>query len=156
MTTDMTARTARHDVETLSAAGTVFRIIDDGAASGGRLAIFECELDPGWAGPPPHIHWEQDETFYVMTGEVRVARGDESFLVGPGQVVSVARGEVHTFGNAAPDVPARLVCTVSPASALDYFRDLAALPTDAAGRVEPAGLLALMDAHASEPAARRP
>ena len=49
----MTARSATTDVETLSIPGNTFKIIEDGEATAGRIGVVKCELDPGWAGPPP-------------------------------------------------------------------------------------------------------
>src|SRR5262245_27499719 len=110
--------------ESFVAAGNTFHVIDDGAATSGRTAIFECDLDPGWPGPPQHLHREQDETFYVLEGAVRVTSGEHTFVANAGDFVSIPCGDPHTFGNANSDAPARLLCTVSPASYIDYFRDL--------------------------------
>lgn len=48
--------------------GTLARIKLDGAQTGGRFAVFELLLPLG-AAPPLHSH-PQDETFYVLDGEV--------------------------------------------------------------------------------------
>jgi hypothetical protein len=66
-------------------------------------------------------------------------------------LVTIPIGDPHTFGNANPDVGARLLATVSPARNFAYFRDLAALPMTPEGRLEPSALLAFMADYATEP-----
>jgi quercetin dioxygenase-like cupin family protein len=48
--------------------GTFVRVKLDGAQTDGRLAVFETLLPRG-AAPPLHSH-PQDETFYILDGEV--------------------------------------------------------------------------------------
>jgi quercetin dioxygenase-like cupin family protein len=147
----MTVRTNTKAIEEFAAGGNIFRLIDDGSATGGAVAIFECDLPPGWPGPPQHVHHEQDEMFYVVSGTVRVTSGDQTTIAPAGTLVTIPIGDPHTFGNASSDVGARLLATVSPARNFEYFRDLAALPTTAEGRLEPSALLAFMADYATEP-----
>jgi hypothetical protein len=65
--------------------------------------------------------------------------------------VTIPKGDPHTFGNANADAPARLLCTVSPAHNFDYFRDLAAVPATADGRLDVGALLAFMHDYATKP-----
>src|SRR4051812_18561631 len=123
----MTVRTTTANDEYLKIPGNTFRVIEDGTATGGRIGVVECELAPGWVGPPQHVHHEHDETFYVLAGAVRFTSGTNSFVATPGQSVIVPKDDPHTFENADPKVPARLLGTVSPARYVDYFRELAAL-----------------------------
>src|SRR6187200_735270 len=37
---------------------------------GRDFAAFEVPLPPVWEGPPPHLHREYDEAFYVVDGTV--------------------------------------------------------------------------------------
>ena len=50
--------------------GTFARVLIDGADTGGRFGAFETLLPRG-ASPPLHSH-PQDETFYVLDGELTV------------------------------------------------------------------------------------
>lgn len=147
----MTTRTATTDVETFSIPGNTFKIIEDGDATAGRIGVVECELDPGWLGPPQHTHKQHDETFYVLEGAVRFTTGDESFVLTVGQSTTIPLGTPHTFGNASDDHPARLLGTVSPARYIKYFRELATLPTSPEGRLDPSSLSGLMDDYETEP-----
>jgi quercetin dioxygenase-like cupin family protein len=138
--------------ETFSAGGNTFRLVDDGTTTEGRIGIVECTIDPGWPGPPQHVHREHDETFYVLSGRVRFASGADSFVAEEGRLVTVPIGVPHTFGNADADAPAVLLCSVSPSRYVDFFRELATLPTGDDGRVDVTELRRLMRAYATQPA----
>lgn len=58
------------DVESLWFLGNLIKVKLDGRTSGGRLGVFEGVFPRG-ASPPVHSH-PQDETFYVLDGEVTV------------------------------------------------------------------------------------
>ena len=117
--------------------GNTFSILDDGTATGGRIGLIGCELVPGWAGPPQHVHAATDETWFVLSGAVRFTTGSETFVAAAGRSVTAPRGTPHTFANADPDAPATLFCTVSPADYVDYFRRLADSAPDPEGRLDP-------------------
>ena len=89
--------------ETLSIPGNTFTIIEDGEATAGRIGVVECELEPGWLGPPQHTHKQHDETFYVLKGAVRFATGERSFVLREGESTTIPLGTPHTFGNASDD-----------------------------------------------------
>ena len=138
-------------LETVSIPGNTFTIIEDGTATAGRIGVVECELAPGWAGPPQHTHRQHDETFYVLEGEVRFTCGTDSFVLTTGESTTIPLGRPHTFANARDDARARVLGTVSPARYIKYFRELGALPLNPEGRLDAATLGQLMDEYETEP-----
>jgi mannose-6-phosphate isomerase-like protein (cupin superfamily) len=62
----------------------------------GQLAIMEARTPPDY-GPPPHVHAQEEEVFYVLEGNVEVMSGDQQFVAGPGSLVLTPRGTLHTF-----------------------------------------------------------
>ena len=67
-------------------------------ASGDQTGGYEVFLQDGPpdTGPPPHSHpW--DETFYVMTGEVRFSIGEQDQVAKAGTLVHLPAGTVHWF-----------------------------------------------------------
>ncbi len=48
---------------------------------------------------PLHIHHEDDEAWYVLTGELVVRSADRDHLLGAGGAVLVPRGVAHTYWN---------------------------------------------------------
>ena len=57
---------------------------------------------PAGNGPPPHVHSAEDEMFLIMEGEYRVYLDGVWTNVGPGSVVYLPRGSVHTFQVVGP------------------------------------------------------
>jgi quercetin dioxygenase-like cupin family protein len=124
------------DSENLWFLGTLARMKLDGHHTGGRFALWEGVLPHG-AAPPLHAH-PQDETFYVIEGEVTVwlvepgladDAGDPPTWVktrgrrcGPGAAVFAAAGAPHTFR--VESDTARMLFLSTPAGIEDYVRAL--------------------------------
>ena len=51
---------------------------------------------------PLHIHYNDDEAWYVLEGVLRVRRGDEEIEAHAGSGVMVRRGIPHTYWNPGP------------------------------------------------------
>jgi quercetin dioxygenase-like cupin family protein len=139
--TDQAGRPASPQVvegagEALWFLGTVARIKLDGEQTGGRFALWEGVLPRG-AAPPLHSH-PQDETFYVLEGELTVwiveseladERADPAVWVKTGRrcgagAVAYAPADVpHTF-RVETDT-ARVVFLSTPAGIEAYVRALA-------------------------------
>jgi gentisate 1,2-dioxygenase len=79
----------------------------------------EALVPPG-GGPPPHIHRNEDETFYVVEGECSIVIGDKVVLAGPGDFVNIPRGTVHCFHNSGAGT-ARMILTFTPAGMEGFF-----------------------------------
>ena len=91
--------------------GTAQVKIEQGQSPG--FAMFESELAPASAGPPPHLHDAYDEAFYVLEGRVRFCVDEEVRDCAPGSVVFVPRGSLHSFSNAS-DRPSRVLVVLTP------------------------------------------
>ena len=77
-----------------------------GEQTDGSLTAFE-NLVASEDGPPLHTHANEDETIYVLEGEVRFKLGD-AIRTGPsGPYVFIPRGTPHAWQNVG-DAPARL------------------------------------------------
>ena len=76
------------------------------------FAAFESELPSSWEGPPPHVHRNQDEAFYVLDGSVTFWLDGRSQLCPAGSFIFVPRGSAHGFGTT--DVSARILVVVTP------------------------------------------
>ena len=100
--------------------GDRYTFLVTGEESGGAYFVMEAWVPPG-GGPGPHIHTREDETFYVMEGEVEFLLGDETIVASAGDYVNVPRGIVHRFRNAGTET-ARLVITFTPAGIEEFFK----------------------------------
>jgi mannose-6-phosphate isomerase-like protein (cupin superfamily) len=66
--------------------------------TGGAYSLLE-ETTPPEGGPPPHLHANEDETLYVLEGEVDFLVGDQITRAGAGSSAYLPRGVLHTFKN---------------------------------------------------------
>jgi quercetin dioxygenase-like cupin family protein len=101
--------------------GDVYRFLVTGAESGGAYFAMEAFVPPG-GGPPPHIHRNEDETFYIVEGRCDFLFGDETIAGGPGDFVNVPRGVVHRFHNSG-SVATRMILTFTPAGIERFFEE---------------------------------
>jgi uncharacterized cupin superfamily protein len=54
-------------------------------------------------GPPFHAHEAEDDSFYILEGELTVLLEDSEVVAGPGTFVLVPPGVGHTFANRGDD-----------------------------------------------------
>ena len=125
------------DRELLWFLGTLARLKLDGEQTGGRFALWEGVLPHG-AAPPLHSH-PQDETFYLLEGEVTAwivqpdQASDESEPPGwvnacaqrggIGMVAFAPAGTAHTFR--VESDTARMLFLSTPAGVEEYVKALA-------------------------------
>ena len=101
--------------------GDVYRFLVTGEETGGSYFAMEAIVPPG-GGPPPHIHRNEDETFYVVEGSCDIRLGDDWVTAGVGDFVNVPRGAVHCFHNAG-NAPMRMILTFTPAGIERFFEE---------------------------------
>ena len=82
-----------HEAEPLWFLGTLVRVLLDGAMTGGRFAAIDATLPRG-AAPPMHSH-PQDETFYVLEGEVTMWVDDRARPCQTGAIAFAPGGSPH-------------------------------------------------------------
>jgi mannose-6-phosphate isomerase-like protein (cupin superfamily) len=75
-----------------------------GEHTGGTFFLSDSVIEPGFPGPPPHVHDRVHDMFFVLEGTLTMRLGDETMEAGPGTFVCVPPGVVHTFSNGT-DVP---------------------------------------------------
>jgi len=96
-----------------------------GATTEGAFSLHERHIPAGGRRPPPHVHPDRVEAFWVLDGEAEFELDGEHVTAGAGSFVLVPGGVAHTFG-ASASTSARVLVLHSPA--LDgYFRELAEL-----------------------------
>jgi len=106
----------------LSARGSEMFFKATRASTNGSFSLMERSLPPGGRKPPPHIHTNCEEAFYVLDGEIEFFLGEDTVIGHPGSFVHVPGGVAHTFGNAAA-LASRLLIIHAPAMD-SYFEEL--------------------------------
>ena len=67
-------------------------------ATGGAISVLMGWLKPG-EGPSDHVHFNQEEIFFIVEGTYEMTVGDQTSTVGPGTIVFIPRNVVHRFKN---------------------------------------------------------
>jgi quercetin dioxygenase-like cupin family protein len=100
-------------------------------------ALMEYLLAPG-GGAGLHSHNREDESFYVLAGELTVQLAEETLVITAGNLLRIPRGVSHAFANQGTE-PLLALVLLTPAGLEQFFVDLAALTAAApAGQIEAA------------------
>ena len=79
-----------------------------------RFNLALITLQPHREGPEQHAHAAEDDSFYVLEGELTFTVDDDEVVAGPGTFVLVPPGVPHTFANRGEAV-VRMVNIHAPA-----------------------------------------
>ena len=100
--------------------GHLMTFLATGEDTQGQFALIELVARRGNV-PPPHIHHREDETFYVLEGELTVSVGGRTIKATPGTMVFLPRDVVHSFTINSDQ--ARVLVLLTPAGAEGYFQE---------------------------------
>jgi quercetin dioxygenase-like cupin family protein len=76
--------------------GILWTPLISGESTRGTYSLME-QLMPAKAGPPPHVHEQGEEVFYILEGELALQLGDQVIAGTPGQLVRIPAGTPHAF-----------------------------------------------------------
>ena len=123
------------------------RFVAPGSVTDGRYGLFRWEMDPGSGGPAPHFHRTFSESFYVISGTVRLYDGARWVDARGGDFLHVAEGGIHAFNNEGSDEPASMLILFAPAPARErYFIELAEI-ADSGREMSPEAWAAFLASH---------
>jgi mannose-6-phosphate isomerase-like protein (cupin superfamily) len=92
-----------------------------GESTDGRFGLTEAVVPPGFS-PPLHIHHHEEESFYVLDGELVVRCGDETLTASSGSFVRLPRGVPHSF-IVSSETPVRMLNLMTPGGGERFFAD---------------------------------
>lgn len=104
--------------------------------TGGAFLLFEDFMSRGKT-TPLHVHTNEDETLYVLEGEIVVHIDGTDHPVGPRGVAVAPRGVPHAF--LVTSQTARVLCLQTPGSAEAFYRgasEPASVDADPSGPVD--------------------
>ena len=101
--------------------GSLVTIKASGEDTGGRMAVIE-HLSPRGSGSPLHVHRNEDESFYVLEGELTMWVDGQTIAAPKGSFVYGPRDVPHTFIVTSEE--ARFVIIAAPAGFDDFVRTI--------------------------------
>ena len=94
-----TYRPADHTPEVVYPNGNTVHYLATGEATHGLFGLYRWEFGTEPSGPDPHFHRTLTESFYILTGTVRIFDGMNWIDTAPGDFVHVPEGGIHGFRN---------------------------------------------------------
>lgn len=108
--------------------GVEFTVKVRSEESGGAFTLLD-NTNPVGTFLPPHIHHNEDETFYILEGEFEFYVNDQVLRAGPGATVFAPRNIPHAF-KVVSSVPGRTLVMASPGGFEHCMEALSELPLD--------------------------
>lgn len=115
--------TAEPDLRYVS--GGAVHYLATGESTGGEFGLYRWEMAAAQSGPDPHFHRTISESFYVLSGTIRLYDG-RAWLDGrAGDYLFVPEGGLHAFKNESGEPASMLILFAPGAPREDYFETLA-------------------------------
>ncbi len=91
----------------------------------GEFGLYRWDMGPVPAGPAAHFHRSISESFFVLSGTVRLFDGEKWIAANPGDFLYVPPGGIHAFRNDS-GAPASMLLLFAPGAPREpYFQVLA-------------------------------
>jgi mannose-6-phosphate isomerase-like protein (cupin superfamily) len=125
--------------------GTTVDYLATDASTDGLFGLYRWSMAGPRTGPGPHFHRTIAESFYVLTGTVRIYDGGTWRDAVPGDFIHVPPGGIHGFRNES-GAPASMLILFAPGAPREaYFEGNARFA--AGDRPSDQGLAAFYEAH---------
>ena len=110
---------------------TAVSYLATGSSTNGQFGLYRWEAEPRTKGPKAHFHKTMSESFFILTGTVRLFNGERWIDAKAGDFLFIPEGGIHGFDNDS-DEPAAMLLLFAPGAPREgYFE---ALAEKAAGR----------------------
>ena len=103
----------------------VFDQLAENRATGGAISVIMAWHKPG-EGPPDHVHFSQEEMFFIVEGTYELTLDGQTSTVGPGTIVFIPRNVMHRFKNVG-GTTARMLDWSLPGGQDRYFKAVSEL-----------------------------
>jgi mannose-6-phosphate isomerase-like protein (cupin superfamily) len=98
-----------------------------GESTSGQFGLFRWEMSGVPSGPTAHFHRTISESFYVLSGTIRLYDGKRWIDGTPGDFLFVPEGGLHAFRNESGEPASMLILFAPGAPREEYFETTAKL-----------------------------
>ena len=120
-----TFRPVDREPELRNRAGGSVHYLATGASTHGQFGLYRWEMAAGQGEPDPHFHRSISESFYVLSGTMRLYDGRDWVDGRPGDFLFVPEGGLHGFKNESGAPASMLILFAPGAPREEYFETLA-------------------------------
>ncbi|RYD81937.1 MAG: cupin domain-containing protein [Sphingobacteriales bacterium] len=100
--------------------GGYFKVLVSPEQTDGKMALIDISLPRG-VDPPMHIHTREDETFYLLEGEITFFVGEAIIKTKAGDAVFGPRMVPHRF--VVESECSRFLTLITPGHFVEYFQE---------------------------------
>jgi mannose-6-phosphate isomerase-like protein (cupin superfamily) len=118
-------RRAGTDPEVRYKNGGTAEYMATGESTNGQFGLYRWNMSPANGGPDPHFHRSISESFFVISGSVKLYDGNDWIDAKPGDFLFVPEGGIHGFRNESGADASMLILFAPGAPREDYFETLA-------------------------------
>lgn len=116
--------------------GTHAHYLATGQMTRGLFGLYRWEMGPETSGPGPHFHRTVTESFYVLSGTIRIYDGRAWIDTRPGDFIHVPEGGIHGFRNESGEPASMLIHFAPGAEREAYFEGTARYAREGRGSAE--------------------
>lgn len=110
---------------TIGPGGTEVHYLGTGSSTNGQFGLYRWDMGALPSGPMPHFHRTITESFFVLSGTVRLFDGQRWTDANSGDFLHVPEGGIHGFRNESGE-PASMLLLFTPGAPREaYFEELA-------------------------------
>jgi len=110
---------------------TAVHYLATGAWTNGQVGLYRWDARPRTPGPSVHFHKTISESFFILSGTVRLFNGERWIDATAGDFLYVPEGGLHAFQNESSE-PASMLLLFTPGAPREAYFE--ALAEKAAGR----------------------
>jgi mannose-6-phosphate isomerase-like protein (cupin superfamily) len=110
--------------ELIYPSGGTVHYLATGESTAGEFGLYRWEMASEPSGPGPHFHKTISESFYVLSGNVRLYDGERWIDGTPGDFLFVPEGGIHAFRNESGEPASMLLLFAPGAPREDYFETM--------------------------------
>ena len=114
-------RAADTGADVLAPSGNRTHYLATHTSTDGGFGLYRIDMGPGSPGPSTHFHRSISESFYVLSGTIRLHDGNGWTEGRPGDFLYVPQGGVHGFRNESGEPASMLILFTPGAPREDYF-----------------------------------
>ncbi|KUN09630.1 cupin [Streptomyces yokosukanensis] len=109
----------------LTSGATATHCLASHATTGGEFGLYRVDMGPKAPGARTHFHRAISESFYVLSGEVRLYDGSDWLTGRQGDFLYVPAGGLHAFKNDTDEPLSMLTLFAPGAPREEYFERVA-------------------------------
>ena len=119
-------RPAAQGPELTIGSGTAVSYLSTGISTQGQFGLYRWDAKPNASGPAAHFHRTMSESFFILSGIVRLFNGERWIDAAAGDFLYVPEGGLHGFHNESEEPASMLILFAPGAPREGYFEALAA------------------------------